>query len=65
MKLEGNISGGTLHVDLSDGADLADLGLWQSKQLPDLPNHLQVCVCQLAGLALSISKLQVPNPQDG
>ena len=31
MKLEGNISGGALDVDLPDGADLANLGLWQSE----------------------------------
>lgn len=65
MVLESYVCGGPLDTDLSNGADLADLGLWQSNELGNLLHYPYVFLCQLAGLTLRVCKLQVPNPQDG
>jgi len=65
MVLESYVSGGPLDTDLTNGADLTDLGLWQSKELGNLLHYPFVFLCQLAGLIIRVRKLQVPNPQDG
>ena len=65
MVFQSNVSRGSLHCDLSSGADLRHLSFFQAEQQNNLMHHLPVIMSQPARLALRVLKLQVPNPKDG